>query len=115
MSCKNDCIRSSVSLVSQSDHRIHAHRSPRRDVAGKKRYSHQNDRDTGKCDRVGYADRIELARHQPRETKRREYADAGTKGRKPRALADDHAQNIFALRAERHAYADFIHALAYEV
>src|SRR5579862_9076789 len=113
MSCTRDPINSS--LVSQRHHWIHAHRTPRRDVAGTQCNSHQNDRDARERDWIRYAYTIELAGHQPRESKRREYADASADGCKSRAFANDHLQNIFSLRAERHANADFIHALAHQV
>ena len=60
--------------------------------------------------RIGRLDLEEQPLHQAREQERAATADRDP-GRPARAPADDHAQHVAALRAERHPDADLLRAL----
>ena len=54
---------------------------------------------------------IEQARHQPREQKREDDANAQAKQGKLRSLSQNQTQNVAPLRPEGHANSDFMRAL----
>ena len=65
----------------------------------------------GKRERIGRADAVEQRRHKPGDNNRSNNPEPDTQKREPSTLAKDEAKNVAAIRAERHADAEFLSAL----
>src|SRR6516165_5885132 len=111
---KEECARSGL-FVPQRDNRSNAHGAARGNVAGKKRDTEEHDGDGGERHRVTAADSVEQlgkAGEQADEHQRGGCSDGDADESQPQTLANDEPENVTLLRAEGHANAHFVGALA---
>ena len=96
----------------QGDQRIDAHRTARRDPAGRDGYGEQGERDRGVGQRIDCPDSVEQRRQESaeREGARQADRDAGERGRD--VLPQHQRTDRRALRAHGHPDADLLRALA---
>ncbi len=85
------------------------------DVAGGERYQNQDESDSGEGERVAGRDAVKLGGHEAGESGGESDAGGDSEEGHAQALAEDEAQDVRTLRAERHADADFAGALADQI
>ena len=97
------------------DERIDAHRPSRGHVARDRRDDDQQQRGQGVARRIGRRHVEEQRPHEARERQRARDADRDADEHELHAAADDHAQHVAGLGADRHAQPNLARALAHRV
>ena len=85
--------RTANSFVTQGDHGVDPHRTPRRDVAGQRADSDEHQRNQRQSDRVVQGHVKEQALDEARGSESAGYPNRNANQRKLQRLAQDHAQN----------------------
>src|ERR1700728_1152508 len=99
------------SFVAQSDHRIHAHGTTRRDAASGCGYTNKNRGHGQKRERVARGNSKKQAVHEARESGGRNESENCTENSEPGSFAEHEANDIARLRAQSYANTDFMRAL----
>src|SRR5271155_2293581 len=101
--------------MAQGDHGIYRGGAASWDVAGCEGYGDEQGRNGGEGERIGGADAEQQIGHQAREREGSHKPDRSSDDRELQPFAENLEQNFALLRAQRHADANFVGALSYEV
>ena len=99
-------------IRAESHHGVDAHGAPGGDVARGDGDEQTGARHAGEGERVMRADAEELVGHQARQSEGGAEANGDADQRHARAVSEHQAHDVAALRAQGHAHADFVSALA---
>src|SRR2546423_15235337 len=97
-----------ILLIAQRNHGIYAHGAPRWDVTGDQSNYREEEGDSRKGERIGGADSIKKARHQPGKSIGSYEPDGDSGQRHAHTLPKDHPQDVLMKRAERHAHTNLL-------
>ena len=97
--------------MAERDHWIGAGCAECRNVTGEQRDGGQRDGDKNKCRRIKGADAVEQGRKRSGREESENQSDDGPDSDKLKRVSDDQAQNVPALRAQRHSHTNFVRAL----
>src|SRR5215469_8903847 len=91
----------------QSDHRVHPHSSPCRDITSQQRDEHHEKRRAPKSEWIGWRDAVEFAGEQPGDHERRTQAEGDAGDRKLSTFFENQPKDVTWKSAKRNTNTDF--------